>query len=88
MKPVYVKCYCCDGSGQLELTGKYAETLEMLLKYGEIHGALLAGMDGCKATAMNNRLAGLERIGLVTSRRHGRNRLYQAVPFVQRLNRK
>ncbi len=75
---VKVKCKCCGGTGRVELTGRYAETLKKLRGCGEITGAELARRDGCNATAMNNRLAALERHGLARSRRFGRQRLYQA----------
>jgi DNA-binding transcriptional ArsR family regulator len=39
----------------------------------------LSVKDGCAPTAMNNRLAALERMGLATSRRYGRIRFYRAV---------
>lgn len=73
-----VCCPHCKGTGRREVTGIYAKTLELLRRQGgERTGADLARLDGCKAPAMNNRLAGLERYGLVTSRRFGRLRLYR-----------
>ncbi len=61
------------------MTGKYADTLWLLCSHkDEVTGAQLAKEDGCKATAMNNRLASLERLGLATSRVCGRKRLYLA----------
>jgi len=74
-----VRCPSCKGTGRIELTGVYAETLALLQRQGvERTGAELARLDGCKATAMNNRLAALERLGLAQSRRFGRLRLYRA----------
>jgi len=75
---LYVSCPCCRGTGQVELTGVYALTLDLLRRQpGEITPADLARQDGCKATTMCNRLAALERMGLATSRRFGRLRLYR-----------
>jgi len=72
-------CPTCSGSGRIELTGCYADTLRLLrLQRKEIHGAALAKLGGCKPTAMNNRLACLEKFGLAESRRYGRERLYKA----------
>jgi hypothetical protein len=36
----------------------------------------LAVIDNCQPTAMNNRLAALERLGLAVSERYGRKRMY------------
>lgn len=74
----HVRCGHCGGTGLLPLTGVCADTLTLLRAAGEATGADLARLDGCKATAMNNRLAVLERHGLATSRRYGRKRLYRA----------
>lgn len=73
-----VKCKCCAGTGSIELTGVYADTLALLRKAGETSGASLAKVAGCKSTAMNNRLAALEGHGLATSRPYGRLRLFRA----------
>lgn len=79
MIPDTVPCSCCGGTGRLLLTGVYADTLALLRRQpGEVSGAALARQDGCKAPAMNNRLASLERLGLATSRRYGRLRLFRA----------
>lgn len=75
-----VPCPGCRGTGRKELTGVYAETFALLRgRRREITGAELARMVHCKPTAMNNRLAALERLELATSRRCGRLRLYRAV---------
>ena len=75
---VSIRCPCCRGSGRIPLTGIYAQTLALLRRcHGEVTAASLARQDGCKATAMNNRLAALERFGLATSRRFGRLRLFR-----------
>jgi Fic family protein len=77
-------CNCCGGTGRLEVTGAYAETLALLRRElrprDEITGAALAAVAGCKPTAMNNRLARLEELGFVTSRRFGRLRLFRLSP--------
>lgn len=80
MRQILVKCHACHGLGQLKLNGKYADTLRLLVKHPGITGADLARIEaeGCKATAMNNRLAYLERQGLATSTRYGKLRLFTA----------
>jgi len=77
-KNILITCGHCGGTGKRELTGIVADTLSLLVGLGaEKTGAELAKLDKCKATAMNNRLAALERMGLITSRRYGRKRLYK-----------
>lgn len=77
---VTVPCPMCEGCGRIELTGEYRETFEVLRAMGrEANGVELAALMGVKPTAMNNRLASLERHGLVTSRRYGRRRLFKVV---------
>ena len=68
----YVVCGHCYGTGSVELTGVYAETLGLLIRHPGLNGAALAAKAGCKATAMNNRLTALERHGVATGKRHGR----------------
>jgi hypothetical protein len=68
----------CGGKGYVEFDGVYADTLQLLRMEGkEMSGADLAKIDGCKPTAMNNRLAQLEIAGFVASRRYGRKRLFR-----------
>lgn len=75
-----VACSHCSGTGKVQLTGQYAETLVLLRRNKhEISGAALAFKANCEPTAMNNRLAALERMGLAESRRYGRLRLYKAI---------
>lgn len=75
-----VPCACCSGTGRIEISGVYAETLQLLRAVGEeIHGAELARRDGCNATAMNNRLAYLVRHGFVVERPYGRKKFYRSV---------
>lgn len=74
----HVRCGHCGGTGLRPLTGVYADTLVLLRAAGEVTGADLARRARCKATAMNNRLAVLERHGPSTSRRYGHKRLYRA----------
>lgn len=62
------------------VTGIYAETLDHLRCIDdEVSGAELGRLMDCEPTAMNNRLAALERMGLATSRRFGRKRLFAAI---------
>ena len=72
MKKTYTVCTYCMGTGDIELTGVYAETLSLVMQYPSRNGAQLAKIAGCKATAMNNRLKALEKKGQVKGRRHGR----------------
>jgi DNA-binding MarR family transcriptional regulator len=80
VKPVTVRCPHCRGSGRVALTGEYLTTFLRLVKVGETTGAELGPLMGIKPTAMNNRLARLEKHGLATSRRWGRKRLFRAKP--------
>lgn len=74
-----VKCSCCGGTGRRDLSRIYAATLQLLRKHIDmVSGASLAIEVGCKATAMNNRLAALERHGLAVSIKYGCMRLYRA----------
>lgn len=78
VSPEY-QCSHCNGTGKIPLTGIYADTLEILQHLTvEASGVDLAAIDGCKPTAMNNRLAALERMGFATSRRYGKVRLFKA----------
>lgn len=76
---VMVPCPCCGGRGRVEFTGEYRLTLERLREQpGEVSGAELARIMGVRPTAMCNRLARLEAMGLATSRRFGRERRFRA----------
>lgn len=76
---VRARCWCCGGSGSVEVAGEYLETYRALVAAGETWGAALAPSLGCQPTAANNRLAKLEEKGLAVSRREGRRRLFTAV---------
>lgn len=83
MAEVMIRCHLCNGTGRLILTGEYLTTFIQLAEVkGETTGAELAKAMKTKATAMNNRLAALERHGLAVSRRWGRKRLYKAAQLV------
>lgn len=76
-----VECGHCKGTGRMELTGEYLTTFIELAKLGgEATGAELGRTMGVKGPAMNNRLAILEKHGLLQSRRWGRKRLYKVSP--------
>lgn len=61
------------------MTGEYAKTLDFLHTLGlEVTGAELGRLMAIKPTAANNRLARLEQLGLLSSRRYGRKRIYRA----------
>ena len=76
MGKVTIKCGCCKGTGRVPLTGTYKKTLALLKQATrnkpEAYAASLAQIDGCNATAMNNRLARLVELGLAKARRDGR----------------
>lgn len=79
-RKVMARCPHCHGSGKVETTGVYRETLDLLAQQkDELNGAALAHLAGCKPTAMNNRLVALERLGLAARRPYGRQRLWRAV---------
>lgn len=73
----YVVCTHCGGTGSIELTGVYAETLGLLIRKPGLHGAALAKLAGCTGEAMCNRLKALERQGLAVGKRHGRKTLWR-----------
>lgn len=83
MKPRNMKltkcCPYCNGVGHVEVSPVYKETWFLLKKFGPISGAELSRHDGCKETAMNNRLAVLEELGLARSQTYGRLRLFEAI---------
>jgi hypothetical protein len=83
MKPTAVKCSHCSGRGTVTLSGVYAETLNGLRRLCKSYGYVVANRDaklfGCKPTALNNRLAALERHGLARSEKFGRQRRFVAV---------
>lgn len=74
----YLVCTHCCGTGTIELTGVYAETFNLLIRFPGLNGASLAKKAGCKATAMNNRLTELKNHGLARGRRHGREVIWIA----------
>jgi predicted transcriptional regulator len=72
MNKAYVVCTHCQGTGSIELTGVYADTLGLVIRHPHLNGAELAEKAGCEATAMNNRLKAMERHGVVTGTKYGR----------------
>lgn len=73
------QCPTCRGTGHIEITGVYAETLALLRRHPGLNAAQLARMAPCKGTAMANRLAALEAFGLARGVPYGRQRLWEAV---------
>lgn len=78
---VRVECHCCQGTGTIPLTGYYLETYQTAqLICKKKTDFIVAGRDcerfGCNATALNNRLAALEKHGLLYSERWGRERRF------------
>ncbi len=77
-------CTSCGGTGRVELTGVLAETLAVLRRQeAPINGANMAYLAGCTNMAMCNRLVALERLGLATSTRYGRERRWVAKPCAE-----
>ena len=79
-----VPCPHCQGRGQVAVTGVYAETLRGLRRWcantdRHVVANRDAGWFGCKATALNNRLAWLEAHGFARSEKYGRQRRFYAV---------
>lgn len=68
----HVVCTRCGGTGAVELTGVYADTLALVIRHPCLNGAELARKAKCKATAMNNRLKRLEELGVVCGKIYGR----------------
>ena len=79
-----VECSHCKGTGKIPLTGIYLETLVAVRLHCRDGGNVVAGRDAesfcCKATALNNRLAYLERAGFLSSEVYGRQRRYKPEP--------
>ncbi len=73
----YVVCTRCCGTGSIELTGVYAETLALVIRHPGLNGAALAKKAGCQATAMNNRLKALERLGVAVGKKFGRQIIWK-----------
>lgn len=68
----YVQCTHCGGTGTIELTGVYADTLGLVIRNPGLNGAELAKLSKCEATAMNNRLNALQRLGVASGQKYGR----------------
>lgn len=78
-KADYIPCSHCDGEGYIELTGIHADTLRLLREQSaQLNGVELAKLAKCNPTAMNNRLAYLERNGLAERTRYGSQSLWRA----------
>lgn len=81
--PTAIQCPHCKGKGTIPLTGVYAETLRGVRRLTKSYGYCVANkhayLFGCKPTALNQRLAALERHGLLSSERFGRQRRYKAI---------
>jgi hypothetical protein len=84
-------CQVCRGTGRVELTGAYAETLAALrAQRVPISGAALARAfpGDVSPEAMCNRLVALKRHGLAECRQNGREKLWTATPAVMCTKRK
>lgn len=77
-----IVCPTCEGRGQIPLTGVYLETLKILRRLTRKGSKVVSNKHatkfGCRATALNNRLARLEELGLAQSERYGRERRFWA----------
>lgn len=75
-----IACPRCRGSGHVKLTGVYASTLktafDLLRREPYIVAGRHADQFGCSPTALNNRLAWLEKHGFLCSTDYGRERRY------------
>lgn len=80
MNKLTIPCSKCEGQGQIELTGVYADTLKFLREQKEqLIGAELARKAGVTTETMCNRLAWLETQGFAVSERYGREKRWRAV---------
>lgn len=78
---VALTCPHCRGTGRTTLSPAYAATWEVLKhRADEFTAASLAESWAVPATRVNNQLAALERHGLLTSRRAGRERWFRVAP--------
>lgn len=79
-QPDVYTCSHCQGRGVIPLTGVYADTLNAVRRKLARGGFIIAHRDaawfGCKATALNNRLARLEEMGHVMSEQYGKQRRF------------
>lgn len=79
----YLQCPHCRGEGQIELTGVYAETLRGVRRWcARPERFVVANRDwkwfaAPSPTALNNRLAMLERHGFLVSEKFGRQRRFK-----------
>lgn len=83
-RPVYKRCPYCKGTGDMQLAPIYADTLTILRRLTrKADSYVVANADaerfGCEPTALNNRLAGLERMGFAVSEIVSRQRRFRAL---------
>lgn len=81
MQTAKLKCPRCHGAGHVRLTGVHAETMKTAFDLLRREPFIVAGRHAeafdCSPTALNNRLAWLERHGLLSSTAYGRERRYR-----------
>lgn len=75
-----VTCPYCQGWGHVRLSNLYTETLKLVAHNPGLNGAALGRIAGCKETAMNNRLRGLENHGFIVGEWDGRQRTWTVKP--------
>ena len=73
-----IQCGYCKGSGVRPVGKEYASTLQQLKRHPGVNGSELAVWLGCTPEAAANRLAYLERLGLATGERRGREIIWKA----------
>jgi hypothetical protein len=81
LSPPTICCSACSGTGRVQVTGVYLETLHQLRHRCADGGYVIAHRDAgnyfdCAATALNNRLAWLEKHGFARSEKYGKQRRF------------
>lgn len=74
MKPTKVICHHCHGSGRIALSGVMQATLDVLTRDPQPtqEVARKLGDQFVKASAINNRLAHIQSLGLASSEKRGK----------------
>jgi len=76
------KCPRCNGAGEVNIDGVYLETYKIARRLIKKNGDIVANRDkehfeGASGSCLSNRLAYLERVELLVSQAHGRQKLYK-----------
>ena len=85
MAKVQIPCNCCKGTGKIEVTGVYLQTLAHLQRMTAKRAGdnfVVANREypwfQCSPTALSNRLKWLEQRGLATVEMFGRQKRYRS----------